>query len=164
MLGIGNEQGLQQRRRLERPREGLVVEVMVGTHREPVEDLRLDVVGIRGRELLHRLLIGEGALTVRHRRMVLVERRERRDVVALARRGSPNFLRLLDRLGALLQLQPYRPAAGIIGCDHRQAPMRHAAARIEARNLVERRFAPLPVEGVVQRHGAVEFGWRLACT
>ena len=45
MLGIGNEEGLQQSRRLERPREGLVRKVMVGTDGEPVEDPRLDVVG-----------------------------------------------------------------------------------------------------------------------
>ena len=73
---------------------------MVGADHQRGEDFRFDIVGIRSRELLHCLLIGEGTLTVRYRCMVLVERRERCDVVALARRGSPDFLRLLDRLSA----------------------------------------------------------------
>ena len=158
MLGIRGEQRLEQRRRLERPRKGLVVEVMVGADHQRGEDFRFDIVGIRGGELLHRLLIGEGTLPVRHRGMVFVERRKRRDVVALARRGGTDVLRFLDRLSPFFQLQRDRPAEGVIGRHHGQAPMRHATARIEASNLVERRFAPRPIEGVVQRHGAVEFG------
>ena len=131
---------------------------MVGADHQRREDFGFDIVGIGGRELFHRLLIGDGALPVWHRRMVLVEHRERRDVVALARRGGPNGLCLLDRLRPVWQLQRDRPAEGVIGRDHGQAPLRHATAWIEAGNLGKGRFAPRPVEGVVQRHGAVELG------
>ena len=158
MLGIRCEQGLQQRRRLERPRKGFVVEVMVGTDHQGGEDFGFNIVGIGGHELLHGLLIGQGALPVRNRCMVLVEHRERCDIVALARRGSTEFLGFLNRLSTFLQLQRDWPGKGIIRRDHGQAPMCHAAARIEAGNFFKRRFAPRPVKGVVQRHGAVEFG------
>src|SRR5262245_13628338 len=96
--------------------------------------------------------------------MVLVEHRERCDVVALARRGGTDVLGFLDRLGTFLELQRDGPAKGVIGRDHGQAPICHATAWIEADNLVERRFAAWPVEGVVQRHGTVEFGLCGVCT
>jgi len=58
MLGIGDEQGLQQRRGLEGARKGLIVEVVVGADHQRREDFGFDIVGIRGREFFHGLLIG----------------------------------------------------------------------------------------------------------
>ena len=76
----------------------------------------------------HRLLIGQGALPVRHRGIILVECRERRDVVALARRGSPMSCAFWIA-SAPLPVSTKPASRGVVGRDHGQAPVRHATAR-----------------------------------
>ena len=156
-----NEKRLQHARRLERPREGLVVEVVVATHRERVQNPGLDVVRVTLGQFSHRLLVRQRSGSMRRGGMITVENLEGGDVVAFASGAGTHLLGLLDSLSALGQLHTDRPAERILGRVHRQAPPGHGALGIQLCDLGERRLRRLPGERMIEGHGTVEFLLRL---
>jgi hypothetical protein len=164
MLRTRGEKRLEQRRGLERPLVLLVVQIVVRAHRQGVKDPRLLVSGEVCGEFLHRLLVRQRARPVSYAGVVLVEPLQGGDEVAFALRSGANFLRFADRLGAVLDLKRHGPAERVVRGDHREAPVRHAAARIETRDFLECHLGAPPVERVIERHGAMKLLLRLGGT
>jgi hypothetical protein len=95
--------------------------------------------------------------------VVLVERRQRIDVVTLALRLQPCLARGVDRrlaLGEHFRRQWDRPGERVVEHAERAQPVRHAAGRVGREGAVERRLVELPGERVVVRHREVELSLR----
>jgi hypothetical protein len=101
---------------------------LVGRQRGGVESQRIEhrgftVLGVAQIDLLHRLLVGDGAGAVVEFVIVAVEGRDRRDVVLLPLGLRRRRHRLCDRLGAGLQGGWARRIPQRVPVAHRDAPI-----------------------------------------
>ena len=103
MVRILRQQRLEELRRLERLRVGLIVQIGGEIERERVEDFRFDVLRILRDQPRHRFLIGDRTLAPALRADVGIEERGGVDIVALALRLRADRFRFFDRGLSLLQ-------------------------------------------------------------
>ncbi len=156
VVGLGDQQAVQDRRRLLVVGMGRVVRRLGALDRDRVEDRGLVVVGEALRQSLHRVAIRRGARAVVEPLLVAVERGDRVDVALLPVRLRPEVERPPGRGLARGELGGARRSPDRVVVGHRDAPLRHAARGILRRDLLEREARLLVAEGVEQRDRARE--------
>jgi hypothetical protein len=154
--GLALEDRLQDRRALELVRIGLIVWRCCDVEGDRIADLGLVVLGIPGREILHRLQVRLHAAGVRNRLVVRIEDEQGVDVVPLALRLGAERLALLQRRETEREVVLRRRDVRVHQGAERDAPVGDGAAGIGLERLAEdlRRLA-VP-ERVLVAHGAVE--------
>ncbi len=138
VLGLERKQAIQDLRRPLLPRVGLVGRRVVGhaEDRQGVEDRRLMVVGDALRHAGHRLLVGHHARWVGHA-VSLVVGVDRGDVVALSRARRAESGRLLSRRLPSGEFAFRRRPPNRVEIAHRDPPVRHGAAGVLRRHVLE---------------------------
>jgi hypothetical protein len=119
-------------------------------------NLRLIIIGIAFRNLLHRLGIGLGAGEMPELVVVDINHRERIDIVAFALRLGTYLLSLGDRRCTFGKIFRGRRYMGIPKQTQRNTPVGHAARRISLQDCLEfvlRRAVP---ERMLIKHSTVE--------
>ena len=106
---------------------GLVERIGGGEQRERIEDLRLAVVGIALRDLLHLRRVSPRARRMVELVGIGVERRQRVDVIRLARRFARYRPRLLDRVEPFLEIVGPRRRPQLVPHAHGHSPIAHRA-------------------------------------
>ena len=155
MVGILLVDRLQDRDRLQQRIHVLVIERLV--QRQRVEDLGLDVVGILLDERLHGLLVVLRPRVLIDGLVVLVERLQRGEPVALALGLGADGLALFDRLQAFLQcLRGERRNERVRALADGDTPVRDRAARVRLGDRGERLDRLREEEGVLHRQRALE--------
>ena len=156
MLRLAREDRLQDRRAFELIGVGLVGRGSRRVERQRVVDLRLVVIRIALRQLLHGLGIGLDARAVIDFVVIGVHDCKRIDVVALALGLGADALSLGNRGGALGEILRGRRNVGIKQQAQRNAPIGNAAFGIGLQHIFKyflRRAVP---ERVLIQHGLVE--------
>ena len=157
MIGILLPQRLENLRRLQLRRVGLVGGQRRLVHGQRVENARFDVFGVIALHGLHGFRVGERPIAMRHRGGVLEQLADRADVGALARRRRSCGEAFLHRVASTFEQRSGLDAAERIApLGHRDAPVRDRAIRIHAEHLVEPFCRGAVFEGMQQRHGAIE--------
>jgi len=140
MLGHLGEKLFQHAAGLELIGVALVQRIGGREKRERIEDLRVAIVGIAGRKLLHPGRIGGGALRVIELVGIAVERSQRFDVVGFALGFLRDGARLLDRGEPLFQIVGPRRRPNLVPQAHCNSPITHRALGIgfaDRRELLE---------------------------
>ena len=138
MIGILLEQPLENLRRLQLARVGLVVLRRRGLQRQRVIGPRLEVIGVTLRHLLHGPGVGGQPRVQRDRLVVPVVRADRLDPVALTLALRAHRPRLLeDGPGRAGVLQRGRGRQRVPQRGHGQAPVAHRTARVLLNDGVE---------------------------
>ena len=160
MVWLLGEHLLEHGARLELPRVGLVRELGGFVEGEGIEDRGLTVVRVAQGQLLHGFLIGEDTRLVVDRVEVAIVRVECGDPIPLARGRGAGGLGLLEGLPPLLQGRDIDRDQGVLSDAHRQAPVRHGAARLGLGDGGERFHGFRVEERVQQSDGPIELGLR----
>jgi len=106
---------------------GLVETVGGGEQRQRVEDARFTIIGVALRDRFHLAHIGGGARAMIELVVIGVERRERVDIVAFARRLRVQRQRPRDGVASLLQVGRRRRRPNLVPDAHGDPPIRHGA-------------------------------------
>ncbi len=155
MVRILRELLLEDRRRLEGIRVGLVRGLLDGDQVERIEDLRLVVLRILGGERLIGLGARKGALALVAVRIVFPVGRDRFEIVLLALRLGAHLAALVDRRLRACDIRRWRAAdEGVVHQDRSEAPGRHHAIRILAGDFLERALPRRPPERMQHRDAA----------
>ena len=151
---------LEDRRAFDLLGIGLVGRRRRGVERDGVGDLRLVVVRIFCRELLHRAEERADALGMGQLVVVGIHQHQRVDVVTLALGLGADLLGLLDRGKTEWQVGRGDGGMRIVEQRQRDAPIRHAAFRIGLGDLLEDLLGGAVPKRVLIAHGAVEAALR----
>ena len=160
VLGLPGEDRLEQLGGTQLVAVLLVGRVEIGRQHQGVKDGRLAVFWVRGGHLLQSGLQRLRARAVVELVGVLEEDGQGIDIVALALSGQARLARLPHQcftLGQRLGGHIARPDEGVVQRGQGARPVRHAAGRIGGQRALQWRPDLLPGEGMVVRHGQVEF-------
>ena len=163
MIGLLGVELLEDRPGLQLIRVRLVGRLRGGRERQRVEDRRLAIGRILRGQIPHRLRVRDDARALIDRGEISVELRRGGDVAPLALRLGGRLERERDGVQALLELRrrPHDHGERIAPPRERDAPVRDRARGIRRERRLETLDGLTELEGVQQRHGAVEL--RLRC-